>query len=156
MKIVALRRGLMRARSGDAARAHARVLRLTNRHDLSSGMHIGWPQLFVAVVAFAGSVGASALGFGSIRSSVVLGQPLNLAVPVSLAEGESLAADCASAEVISGDTKLPPGSVRVRVRSSRSPSDMGATRKPRCVCGTTRESDTSKARASRSVPALTW
>ena len=86
-------------------------------------MHIGWPQLFVAVVAFAGSVGASALGFGSIRSSVVLGQPLNLAVPVSLAEGESLAADCASAEVISGDTKLPPGSVRVRVTQGRDASE---------------------------------
>ena len=78
-------------------------------------MHIGWPQFLVAVVVLANGGGAMALGFGQIRSSVVLGQPLNLAVPVNLAEGESLGGECASAEVTAGDVKLPAGSVRVRV-----------------------------------------
>ena len=78
-------------------------------------MHIGWPQFLVAVVVLANGGGAMALGFGQIRSSVVLGQPLNLAVPVNLAEGESLGGECASAEVTAGDNKLPAGSVRVRV-----------------------------------------
>ena len=82
-------------------------------------MPIGWTQLFVAVVALASTGGASALGFGPIRSSVTLGQPLNLAVPVNLAEGETLSADCASAEVTAGEIKLPPGTVRVRVTQGR-------------------------------------
>ncbi len=86
-------------------------------------MHIGCPQRLVAVVALVASAGASALGFGSIRSSVVLGQPLNLAIPVSLAEGETLASDCASAEVTAGEARLPPGSVRVRVTQGRDASE---------------------------------
>ena len=82
-------------------------------------MHLGRLQLFVAITAlgFGGSV--SALGFGPIRSSVVLGQPLNLAVPVNLAEGETLSSECASAEVVAGDVKLQPGTVRVRVTQGR-------------------------------------
>ena len=86
-------------------------------------MHIGWQQFLVAVVALASGGGSVALGFGPIRSSVVLGQPLNLAIPVNLAEGETLSAECASAEVTSGDIKLPPGSVRVRITQGRDSSE---------------------------------
>ena len=86
-------------------------------------MHIGWHQFFVAVVALASGGGSVALGFGPIRSSVVLGQPLNLAIPVALAEGETLSAECASAEVTTGDIKLPPGSVRVRITQGRDSSE---------------------------------
>ena len=86
-------------------------------------MHIGWSQRLIAVVALVCSANASALGFGSVRSSVVLGQPLNIAVPVTLAEGETLSADCASAEVVSGENRLPPGSVRVRVTQGRDASE---------------------------------
>jgi pilus assembly protein FimV len=74
--------------------------------------------IFAILVCVASSA-ASALGFGDFRSQVILGQPLSLAVPVSLAEGESLAADCASAEVVSGDVRLPAGSVRVRITQGR-------------------------------------
>ena len=65
-------------------------------------MHFGWPPNFTTIVAIGGlaaSGGAAALGFGPIRSNVVLGQPLNLAVPVYLSEGETLGSECASAEV---------------------------------------------------------
>jgi pilus assembly protein FimV len=82
-------------------------------------MHLGWTPHLIAVVALFCSGGAAALGFGAIRSSVVLGQPLNLAVPVSLADGETLTSECASAEVLSGDSRLPPGSVRIRVTQGR-------------------------------------
>jgi hypothetical protein len=82
-------------------------------------MHIGWPQFLIATVALASAGEAAALGFGPIRATVVLGQPLNLAVPINLAEGESLGAECASAEVVAGDARLPPGSVRVRVTQGR-------------------------------------
>ena len=86
-------------------------------------MHFGWPQLFVTIVALVSSGGAAALGFGPIRSSVVLGRPLNLAIPVNLAEGETLGTECASAEVTSGDNKLPPANVRVRVTQGRDASE---------------------------------
>ena len=82
-------------------------------------MHIGWPQLFIAVVALASGGNAAALGFGSIRSSVVLGKALNLAVPISLAEGETLGTECANATVMSGDVRVAPESVRVRVTQGR-------------------------------------
>lgn len=82
-------------------------------------MPIGWTQLFVAVVTLASTGGAVALGFGPIRSNVTLGQPLNLAIPVNLSEGETLSAECASAEVTAGDIKLPPGTVRVRITQGR-------------------------------------
>lgn len=62
---------------------------------------------------------ALALGFGEIRAHVVLGQPLNLAVPVTLGEGESLSAECVGAEVQSGESRLPPGTVRARVTQGR-------------------------------------
>ena len=86
-------------------------------------MQLGWLQVFVTIVALATGGGAAALGLGQVRSNVTLGQPLNLAVPVTLAEGETLGSDCASAEVMSGDAKLPPGSVRVRVTQGRDSSE---------------------------------
>lgn len=86
-------------------------------------MHIGWPKFVIAVVALASGGTATALGFGTIRSSVTLGQPLSLAIPVHLDEGESLSANCASAEVVAGETKLPPGTVSVRVTQGRDASE---------------------------------
>ena len=86
-------------------------------------MKIGWTQLSIAFFALAGSGAAGALGFGQIRSSVVLGQPLNLAVPVSLGEGESLAAECANAEIMSGDSRIAPSAVRVRITQGRDASE---------------------------------
>ncbi|HET9978731.1 MAG TPA: hypothetical protein VFQ20_14930 [Burkholderiaceae bacterium] len=62
------------------------------------------------------SAPAQALGLGESRAQVVLGQPLNLAVPVTLADGESLAAECADADVTAGESRLP---VRVRVTQGR-------------------------------------
>ncbi|HVK32739.1 MAG TPA: hypothetical protein VM845_09560 [Burkholderiaceae bacterium] len=66
---------------------------------------------------------AAALGFGEFRAQVLLGQPLNLALPVTLAEGETLGADCAGAEIQIGDTRLQPGMVRVRVTQGRDGSE---------------------------------
>jgi pilus assembly protein FimV len=80
-------------------------------------------KITLALLAFAASGAASALGFGDFRSQVILGQPLNLAVPVTLADGETLGAECASAEVTSGDVRLPAGSVRVRVTQGRDNSE---------------------------------
>jgi pilus assembly protein FimV len=86
-------------------------------------MHTGRTRFLIAIVALASSGAATALGFGPVRSTAVLGQPLNLAVPVNLAEGESLSAECAGAEVQSGENKLAPGTVRVRVTQGRDASE---------------------------------
>jgi Tfp pilus assembly protein FimV len=77
----------------------------------------------IAAITLAASGAASALGFGDFRAQVLLGQPLNLALPVSLGEGESLSADCAAAEVTAGESRLPAGTVRVRVTQGRDGSE---------------------------------
>ena len=87
-------------------------------------MHIGLRQFFVAVVAIASSGAPMALSVGSVRANVVLGQPLNLAVPIVLAEGETLTAECASADVTAGEVKVAPGNVRVRVTQGRDASEV--------------------------------
>jgi pilus assembly protein FimV len=82
-------------------------------------MFIGKLRLSITFIALAMAGPAMALGFGDFRANALLGQPLNLALPVSLAEGETLTSECASAEVQSGDSKLQPGTVRVRVTQGR-------------------------------------
>jgi pilus assembly protein FimV len=86
-------------------------------------MFIGKLRLSIAFITFGVAGPAVALGFGDFRASAVLGQPLNLAVPVSLAEGESLTGNCVSAEVQSGDSRLPPGTVRTRITQGRDASE---------------------------------
>ena len=65
----------------------------------------------IAILALVAAGPAAALGFGDFRAQVLLGQPLNLAVPVSLAEGETLSAECAAAEIQIGESRLQPGMV---------------------------------------------
>jgi pilus assembly protein FimV len=62
---------------------------------------------------------AWALSVGQIRANAVLGQPLNLAVPVTAAEGEELSVECVAAEIIAGDFKVPPQNVRTRLTPGR-------------------------------------
>jgi hypothetical protein len=77
----------------------------------------------IAMLALVAAGPATALGFGDFRAQVLLGQPLNLAVPVSLAEGETLGTECAAAEVQIGESRLQPGMVRVRVTRGRDSSE---------------------------------
>ena len=82
-------------------------------------MFSGKTHSIIALVALVTAGPAAALGFGEFRAQVVLGQTLNLALPVTLGEGETLAPDCVSAEVVDGESRLPSGSVRVRVTQGR-------------------------------------
>ncbi len=82
-------------------------------------MFIGKLRLSISFIALCIAGPAVALGFGDFRASAVLGQPLNLALPVLLAEGETLAGNCVSAEVQAGDSRLQPGAVRARVTQGR-------------------------------------
>lgn len=86
-------------------------------------MASGKTRSTIAILALMAAGPAAALGFGDFRAQVLLGQPLNLAVPVSLGEGETLAAECAAAEVQVGESRLQPGTVRVRVTQGRDSSE---------------------------------
>jgi len=86
-------------------------------------MFSGKNRLSITFIALCMAGPAAALGFGDFRANVLLGQPLNLALPVSLGEGETLTSDCASADVQSGDSRLQPGTVRVRVTQGRDGSE---------------------------------
>jgi pilus assembly protein FimV len=58
---------------------------------------------------------AQALSFGRVRSAVTLGQPLNIAIPVSLDDSEQITAECIRADVLHGDSPLPANVVRARI-----------------------------------------
>jgi pilus assembly protein FimV len=111
-----------------ALASHARVSAFTNSHAPAGedtnktparGMVSSTTRSAIAMLSLAACGSAAALGFGEYRAQALLGQPLNLALPVSLSEGETLTSECASAEVMAGDVKLQPGTVRVRVTQGR-------------------------------------
>jgi pilus assembly protein FimV len=58
---------------------------------------------------------ATAAGLGSGDAGATLGQPLNFGVMVRLDAGETLSAECVSAEVALGDRRLPPSLVRTSI-----------------------------------------
>ncbi len=69
--------------------------------------------IVVAITLWLTSPAAHALGFGRIVNQTQLGQPLNFAATVRLTDQESLARECVSAEVYSGDSRLQASQVRV-------------------------------------------
>ena len=56
-----------------------------------------------------------ALGLGPGPQSVLLGQPLDITVPVRLESGETLGPECVSVEVQVGDQRLDAAQLRTRV-----------------------------------------
>lgn len=77
-------------------------------------MHTHRPWLWLAIgsATALAVASAAAAGLGSGASSAVLGQPLDFAVQVRLDAGDSLTPECVSAEVTTGDRRVPPGLVR--------------------------------------------
>ena len=82
-------------------------------------MPAGMPQRATALIlacAFAALTSESqAIGFGRLGAAAVLGQPLNLPVPLRLEAGERLETDCIGAEVTAGETQFSRSQVRVRI-----------------------------------------
>lgn len=64
---------------------------------------------------------ADAIGFGRVVNASTLGQPLNFAATVRLEADESLARECISAEVMSGESRLPSVAVRVSLEPGADP-----------------------------------
>lgn len=63
------------------------------------------------------------MGFGPFSPQTVLGQPLSVTVPLLLESGERLSAECVTAEVVSGESRLNPDQVRVQVQPGAAPSE---------------------------------
>ena len=70
-----------------------------------------------SALLFAGGT-AQALGFGRVSNGTQLGQALNFAATVHLEADETLARECVSAEVFSGDNKLASGLIRVTLEGA--------------------------------------
>jgi hypothetical protein len=59
--------------------------------------------------------GAQAIGWSRSAQSAVLGQPLDFIAALRLDPGDVVAPECVSAEVMFGEQRLPPSTVRVQV-----------------------------------------
>ena len=66
---------------------------------------------------------ARSASFGRLSANAVLGQTLQAVVPVKLDDGERLSAECVFVEIYAGDSRLPPGQVRVQILPSANGSD---------------------------------
>eukprot|EP01036_Dinobryon_divergens_P052004 gene52004-69583_t len=81
------------------------------------------PELLFCCAVLVVPCGVQAVGFGPFNPSTVLGQPLSVTVPLILESGERLSAECVTAEVISGEARLPPDQVRVQVMPGAAPAE---------------------------------
>jgi pilus assembly protein FimV len=72
-------------------------------------------SIFRAALVVLGSQGSWAAGLSAEQSGTVLGQPLNFPVQVRLDAGETLTADCVSAEVHVSDQRVQPSQVRTQL-----------------------------------------
>jgi pilus assembly protein FimV len=75
----------------------------------------------IASLAVLAAADVSAMGFGKVPQSAVLGQALDFAVTVRLEPGEVIPPDCASAEVAVGDQRLSGSQVRSRIEGGDTP-----------------------------------
>ncbi len=76
------------------------------------------PTLCLGLAVFIAAPGASALGWGRAPQTAVLGQSLDFNVTLRLDPGDVIEAKCVTAEVTSGDSRLPPNAVRVGTDTS--------------------------------------
>ena len=77
-------------------------------------------RIVPAVVILGSMLGFStsasmAMGFGRVDNATVLGHPLDFNAGINIDTDEWIAQECVAAEVLSGDNKLAPAQVRVRL-----------------------------------------
>lgn len=78
-------------------------------------MRITYPALAASALLALAVQPSMAVGFGRVVNTTVLGQPLDVAVPLSADPTEQITAECVSAEVTIGDSALPVGAVQWRL-----------------------------------------
>lgn len=80
------------------------------------------PTLLVGASLWLAANSSVAMGFGSVVHSTLLGQPLNFSATVRMEPDETLEPECASAEVHSGEVRIAPSKVRVKLEPGTDPS----------------------------------
>jgi pilus assembly protein FimV len=81
------------------------------------------PSLLIGALLMTVAVGAHALGFGRSDGQHLLGQPLTFRIPLNLDADESIGAECAAAEVLAGDQRVPADSVRATIVAGNEPGE---------------------------------
>ena len=66
---------------------------------------------------------AMALGIGKVTNQTMLGSSLRFAVDLRLDAGESVAGDCITVEAVSGESRLPPSTLRWALEPGADPAD---------------------------------
>ena len=79
--------------------------------------------LIIACATTALATEVQAIGFGQLNTSAVLGQTLNLPVPLRLEAGERLEPECVSAEVTVGELRLGRDQVHARLEAGSTGAD---------------------------------
>ena len=72
------------------------------------------------------AVGCAALTLGPARGVVLIGQPLDLRLPVRLDDSEDAASLCFAADVLYADTLLDPNRISVIFEAAKGNSSTGA------------------------------
>lgn len=72
----------------------------------------------LALLVGLGPDASRAMGLGQPQVQSALGRPLDISVPLSLADGEQLADNCLRVEVVAGDARVPAGLLQLRVEGS--------------------------------------
>lgn len=70
------------------------------------------------------ALGSSALTLGRPRGAVIIGQPLNVTIPVRVDAGDDTSAQCYEADVFHADTRIDGGRVSVTVEPGATAQDM--------------------------------
>lgn len=94
----------------------ARVLRGIESINMSRRLA---PAALVALVGLMAD--AQAFNFGKARVLAVLGQPLEVTIPVQLAAGEEITPECLSADVYYGESRQAAANVRTRLDAGFGP-----------------------------------
>jgi len=86
-------------------------------------MRVSPLTLALLLGSMAGSPASHAAGFGALPSSVAMGSPLNLPLPLQLDDGDVIEPDCVAVEVLVGDRRVPPYNVRLAIEPGAQPRD---------------------------------
>ncbi len=79
-------------------------------------------QRLLASLILLGCMQCQAFTLGQVQGAVLLGRPLNVAVPVQLDPNEVVTSACFEADVFHGDTRQDPAGVSVRLEPTSLPS----------------------------------
>ena len=77
-------------------------------------------QVWVGGGLLVASVGCSALSLGAVQGQALIGRPLDVSIPLALADGETVADACATSQVFFADDAVSSSSVRTAVAGGAS------------------------------------